>query len=156
MSFSSHVFPHKHEYEPPSDISKQSLLLSDRDTQVTDSPQTISNSLISSPRLVQPPGYVLCVEAVPLDLSSLSRRYLETRRPNTQITYTFYPQTIPANSMILKPPDYVKNPHTSYYISVNMNCFTPSSYITTIRKDGWEGDVIGDFEYDFIAINGLH
>ena len=37
-----------------------------------------------------------------------------------------------------------------------MNCFTPSSYITTIRKDGWEGDVIGDFEYDFIAINGLH
>lgn len=48
----------------------------------------------------------------------------------------------------MKPPSYVKNPHPSYYISVNMNCFTPSSYITTIRRDGWEGEVVGDFEYD--------
>jgi hypothetical protein len=74
-------------------------------------------------------------------------RYLATRRPNTLITYTFFPQTIPANSMIMKPPSYVKNPHPSYYISVSMNCFTPSSYITTIRRDGWEGEMIGDFEY---------
>ena len=74
-------------------------------------------------------------------------RYLQTRRPNTLITYTFFPQTIPANSMIMKPPSYVKNPHLSYYISVSMNCFTPSSYITTIRRDGWEGEMIGDFEY---------
>lgn len=79
---------------------------------------------------------------------NLAGRYLETRRPNTQITYTFFPQTIPASSMIMKPPSYVKNPHPSYYISVNMNCFTPSSYITTIRRDGWEGEVVGDFEYD--------
>ena len=81
----------------------------------------------------------------------LACRYLETSRPNTQITYTFFPQTIPASSMIMKPPGYVNNPHPPYYISVNMNCFTPSSYITTIRKDGWEGEVVGDFEYGVIV-----
>jgi hypothetical protein len=27
-----------------------------------------------------------------------------------------------------------------------MNCFTPSSYITVVRKDTWDGQLVGDFE----------
>ncbi|KAF8167621.1 hypothetical protein B0H34DRAFT_792329 [Crassisporium funariophilum] len=61
------------------------------------------------------------------------------------------PQTIPANSMIMSPPSYVDHPHPSYYISVNMNCFTPTSYITTIRRGGWDGDFVGNFEMGISA-----
>ncbi|KAF9015641.1 hypothetical protein BDQ17DRAFT_1536274 [Cyathus striatus] len=68
------------------------------------------------------------------------------RRPTTTVTYTFAPQTIPANSMILAAPSYVTSFQQPYYISVNMNCFTPSSYITTIRRRSWDGEVVGDFE----------
>jgi len=71
-------------------------------------------------------------------------RYLE-KHPKTQVTYTFTPQTNPANSMIMSPPSYLDD-YPSYYISVNMNCFTPFSYITTVRRDGWDGEIVGDFE----------
>lgn len=71
--------------------------------------------------------------------------YASTRKPLTSVTYSFWPQTMPPNSMILSPPDML-NPHPSYFISVNLNCFTPSSYITTVRRGSWDGDVIGDFE----------
>jgi hypothetical protein len=33
-----------------------------------------------------------------------------------------------------------------YHVSVSMNCFTPSSHITTIRKYERNGELIGDFE----------
>lgn len=49
--------------------------------------------------------------------------------------------------MILTLPAYVPEPQPPYYISVNMNCFTPSSYVTVIRRGAWEGEVVGDFEY---------
>jgi len=128
---------------PEGGISKQSLLLSEsdyHDDTIDGSPKSPSRPHVPSPLVSSP----LVSESPP--------GYLEARRPNTQITYTFFPQTIPASSMILKPPSYVKNPHPSYYISVNMNCFTPSSYITTIRRDGWEGEVVGDFEMGISAL----
>jgi len=49
--------------------------------------------------------------------------------------------------MILSAPAYIEAPQEAYYISVSMNCFTPSCYITTIRRGSWEGETIGDFEY---------
>ncbi|KAF9074818.1 hypothetical protein BDP27DRAFT_85392 [Rhodocollybia butyracea] len=35
-----------------------------------------------------------------------------------------------------------------YYISVSLNCFTPSSHITSVRKYEWSelGELVGDFE----------
>ncbi|KAJ3564580.1 hypothetical protein NP233_g8209 [Leucocoprinus birnbaumii] len=72
--------------------------------------------------------------------------YLESRRPATSITYSFAPQNMPSNSMILSAPAYIDAPQEAYYITVNMNCFTPSSYITTIRSGSWDGETIGDFE----------
>jgi hypothetical protein len=153
-----YVFPQQHEHEPSRELSKQSLLLSESDYDNIDgSPRSpsrphVSSPLVSSPLVPDsPPGYVWYIELAPPDWNDLVGRYLETSRPKTQITYTFFPQTIPASSMIMTPPSYVKNPHPSYYISVNMNCFTPSSYITTIRRDGWESEVVGDFEYDLGA-----
>jgi len=127
---------------PEGELSKQSLLLSELDYDTIDGspkcrphvPSPLVSSSLAPESPDSPPGY------------------LETRRPNTHITYTFFPQTIPANSMIMKPPSYVKNPHPSYYISVNMNCFTPSSYITAIRRDGWECEVVGDFEMGISAL----
>lgn len=28
----------------------------------------------------------------------------------------------------------------------SLNCFTPSSYITIVRKSNWDGELVGDFE----------
>ncbi|KAF8078894.1 hypothetical protein FPV67DRAFT_1663566 [Lyophyllum atratum] len=78
--------------------------------------------------------------------------YQSTRKPLTSITYTFWPQTIPSNSMILAPPLDLENPGPSYCISVNMNCFTPTSYITTIKRSSWDGEVVGDFDAGLVRI----
>lgn len=56
--------------------------------------------------------------------------------------------------MILAPPLDQENPHPSYFISINLNCFTPSSYITVIRRGSWEGEFVGDFEYAHLAYLG--
>ncbi len=73
-------------------------------------------------------------------------RYLQAQRPSTTITYTFIPNTDVPNSMTLTPPSYVEGPHAPYWICVNMNCFTPSSYITTVRRGTSDGEIVGDFE----------
>ncbi|TFK36980.1 hypothetical protein BDQ12DRAFT_736708 [Crucibulum laeve] len=78
--------------------------------------------------------------------SALPPGYTELGKPTTNITYTCSPQTIPANSMIVTPPAYVNSLQKPYFISVNMNCFTPTSYITTIRRGSWDGELVGDFE----------
>ncbi|KAJ6621188.1 hypothetical protein B0H10DRAFT_1020951 [Mycena sp. CBHHK59/15] len=71
-------------------------------------------------------------------------RYRSIRRPSAPIAYTFTP--MPSNSMLLAPPPDVKDSQRPYHISVSLNCFTPSSYITIVRKDSWDGDLVGDFE----------
>ncbi|PPQ99549.1 hypothetical protein CVT24_005337 [Panaeolus cyanescens] len=82
----------------------------------------------------------------PEAISDLPSYVERGRGRNAQITYTFIPQTNPANSMIMEVPSYTEDAYSSYYISVNLNCFTPTSFITTIRKGGWDGEVMGDFE----------
>ncbi|KAF9041738.1 hypothetical protein BDZ89DRAFT_1156369 [Hymenopellis radicata] len=73
-------------------------------------------------------------------------------RPVSTIVYNFGPSLSPLdqNSMLLYAPHATganqKGAREPYHISVNMNCFTPTSFITTIRKSSCEGDVIGDFE----------
>lgn len=47
----------------------------------------------------------------------------------------------------MSPPNYLLVSHPSYYITVNMDCFTPSSYITTVMRNSWQGDIVGDFEW---------
>ncbi|KAJ7040441.1 hypothetical protein C8F04DRAFT_1083579 [Mycena alexandri] len=45
-----------------------------------------------------------------------------------------------------RPPPNVKDSQRPYHISVSLNCFTPSSYITIVRKNSWDGELVGDFE----------
>lgn len=71
-------------------------------------------------------------------------RYRSIRRPAAPITYTFTP--LPSNSMLLAPPPNVTDSQRPYHISVSLNCFSPSSYITIIRKNSWDGELVGDFE----------
>ncbi|KAJ7170047.1 hypothetical protein C8R46DRAFT_1090950 [Mycena filopes] len=71
-------------------------------------------------------------------------RYRSLRRPAAPITYEFSP--LPSNSMLLAPPPNVKDSQRPYHISVSLNCFTPSSYITIVRKNAWDGELVGDFE----------
>ncbi|KAF9486305.1 hypothetical protein BDN70DRAFT_869784 [Pholiota conissans] len=88
------------------------------------------------------------------NMSSLGKpppRYLE-EHPKTQITYDFVPQSNPPNSMIMCPPNYLRSHYPSYHISVTMNVFTPFSYITTVRRDNSNGEVVGEFE---MGISGL-
>ncbi|PFH49690.1 hypothetical protein AMATHDRAFT_4696 [Amanita thiersii Skay4041] len=78
--------------------------------------------------------------------------YLQAHRPSTNITYTFTPNVNVPNCMVLSPPSYVGHPHSPYWISVSMNCFTPSSYITTIRRSSLDGELVGDFELGISAV----
>ncbi|KAJ7631114.1 hypothetical protein FB45DRAFT_917533 [Roridomyces roridus] len=71
-------------------------------------------------------------------------RYRSIRRPAAPITYVFTPQ--PSNSMLLAPPPDTPDSQRPYHISVSLNCFTPTSFITIIRKNSWDGDLVGDFE----------
>ncbi|THV07534.1 hypothetical protein K435DRAFT_847954 [Dendrothele bispora CBS 962.96] len=64
--------------------------------------------------------------------------------PKGNVTYTFTP--LPHNSMRLAPEPPIPGAQSPYHISVNLNCFTPSSYITSVRKNNQDGDLVGDFE----------
>ncbi|KII93161.1 hypothetical protein PLICRDRAFT_170944 [Plicaturopsis crispa FD-325 SS-3] len=73
-------------------------------------------------------------------------RYEDAPVPIVPLTYQFSPLA-GTNSMILVPPATVADTRPKYHISVSMNCFIPSSYITTIRRGGTEnGEEVGDFE----------
>lgn len=49
--------------------------------------------------------------------------------------------------MVVVPPVNARGAHEPYHISVNLNCFTPTSHITTIKRRTWDGEFVGDFEY---------
>ncbi|KAJ3919658.1 hypothetical protein F5877DRAFT_77864 [Lentinula edodes] len=72
--------------------------------------------------------------------------YAATTKPTESITYIFEPR--PAeNAMLLRPAETGgREARPSYYISVTLNCFTPSSHITSIRKYERQGELVGDFE----------
>lgn len=74
-------------------------------------------------------------------------RYEDAQVPIVPLTYQFSPLA-GTNSMILVPPATAADTRPKYHISVSMNCFIPSSYITSIRRGGTEnGEEVGDFEY---------
>ncbi|KAL1739727.1 hypothetical protein HDZ31DRAFT_68647 [Schizophyllum fasciatum] len=71
--------------------------------------------------------------------------YVDARRPTEPITYVFTPSG--ANAMLLLPPADSADTRPLYHISVAMNVFVPTSFITTIRRGGTEeGPIVGDFE----------
>lgn len=77
--------------------------------------------------------------------------YETARIPTRQTTYTFSPQSF--NSMLLLPPPEAQNTRPIYHISVAMNCFIPSSYVTTLRRGASEyGDCVAEFEYVSILL----
>ncbi|KAF7307052.1 hypothetical protein MIND_00498300 [Mycena indigotica] len=81
------------------------------------------------------------------NLGSVSRMLVPprySRRPSSSIVYTFEP--LPSNCMLLSPPPKVTESQKPYHITVSMNCFTPTSYITSVRKQSWDGEPVGDFE----------
>ncbi|KAJ6519989.1 hypothetical protein C8R45DRAFT_953489 [Mycena sanguinolenta] len=72
-------------------------------------------------------------------------RYRSIRRPAAPVSYSFTP--LPSNAMLLAPPPNLTDSQKPYYISVHsLNCFTPTSHITIIRKNSWDGELVGDFE----------
>jgi hypothetical protein len=49
--------------------------------------------------------------------------------------------------MVLLPPPESPDTRPLYHISVQMNCFMPFSFITSIRRGGTErGEFVGEFE----------
>jgi hypothetical protein len=72
-------------------------------------------------------------------------RYDTARVPTEPIKYTFSPQSF--NTMLLVPPPDVQDTRPLYHISVALNCFIPSSFVTTIRRGASEyGEYVGEFE----------
>jgi len=50
--------------------------------------------------------------------------------------------------MLLLPPPESQDTRPLYHISVAMNCFIPSSHVTTIRRGASEyGDYVAEFEW---------
>ncbi|KAF5388540.1 hypothetical protein D9757_004659 [Collybiopsis confluens] len=74
--------------------------------------------------------------------------YGTSNRPLEPVTYIFEPEPESENAMILRASSSVRHVHEPihYHVSVSMNCFTPSSHITTIRNYHRRGEVVGDFE----------
>ncbi|TFK39473.1 hypothetical protein BDQ12DRAFT_734834 [Crucibulum laeve] len=80
-------------------------------------------------------------------------QYVIAKKPTIPVTYTFSPLSF--NSMILVPPADAPDTRPPYNIAVSMNCFIPSSFITTIRRGGTEyGDFVGDFEMGITSMPG--
>ncbi|KAJ3794111.1 hypothetical protein GGU11DRAFT_797396 [Lentinula aff. detonsa] len=70
---------------------------------------------------------------------------VENLPPEYSITYTF--STVSANSMLLLPPSASPETRPRYHISVSQNCFTPMSWITTVRRGSSpDGEILGEFE----------
>ena len=57
------------------------------------------------------------------------RRYVDARPPTEPITYVFNPSG--ANAMLLLPPSQAADSRPLYHISVAMNVFVPTSFITS-------------------------
>ncbi|KAJ3905302.1 hypothetical protein F5879DRAFT_753247 [Lentinula edodes] len=65
--------------------------------------------------------------------------------PEYSITYSF--SALSANSMLLLPPLASPETRPRYHISVSQNCFTPMSWITTVRRSSAaDGEILGEFE----------
>lgn len=68
-------------------------------------------------------------------------------RPSQPLIYTF--NRWKRNSMLLLPPESSRNrtPVYNIEVSLNLNPFTPLSYVTTIRRgDTEDGPIVGEFE----------
>ncbi|KIP03610.1 hypothetical protein PHLGIDRAFT_121451 [Phlebiopsis gigantea 11061_1 CR5-6] len=62
------------------------------------------------------------------------------------VTYTF--SQLGCNTMLLLPPPDQPDSRPIYHISVEMNCLTQASIITTLRRGSSEhGIYVGEFEY---------
>ncbi|KAF9041741.1 hypothetical protein BDZ89DRAFT_1034833 [Hymenopellis radicata] len=71
--------------------------------------------------------------------------YVVAQAPTKPVTYMFSPFS--HDTMLLIPSAASPDTRPKYHISVRMNCFIPSSFITTVRAGATnEGSVIGDFE----------
>ncbi|KAJ3868935.1 hypothetical protein EV359DRAFT_77235 [Lentinula novae-zelandiae] len=69
----------------------------------------------------------------------------ENAPPEYSITYSF--STLSANSMLLLPPLASPETRPRYHISISQNCFTPMSWITTVRRSSAaDGEILGEFE----------
>ncbi|KAI0765760.1 hypothetical protein BC629DRAFT_1540206 [Irpex lacteus] len=76
--------------------------------------------------------------------SSHSQPSNNTSPRTTPVTYVFLPVEHSFNAMVLQTQDAVI---PLYHIFVRMNCFIPSSYITTVSRGDTEfGEQVGHFE----------
>ncbi|KAI0788683.1 hypothetical protein C8Q75DRAFT_807882 [Abortiporus biennis] len=94
----------------------------------------------------RPPSEDLYIMTIPSPPHPTSHHSSETSTSEPSI-YVF--QSTGFNTLALAPSNSLHQP--LYHITVNMNCFMPTSYITTVRRYGSEGEVVGEFEMGFSA-----
>ncbi|KAJ3503544.1 hypothetical protein NLJ89_g8383 [Agrocybe chaxingu] len=72
--------------------------------------------------------------------------YIDTvQLPDVAVKYSFSSTSF--NTMIVTPTSDAADLRSKYHISISMNCFTPFSYITTIRRGGTGfGVLVAQFE----------
>ncbi|KAF9008103.1 hypothetical protein BDZ89DRAFT_1079194 [Hymenopellis radicata] len=71
--------------------------------------------------------------------------YATASLPMEPFVYSFSP--VSPTSMLLLPPRSALDSRPRYRISVSTNCFTPSSYITTVTRGASDyGELVGEFE----------
>ncbi|KAF5329248.1 hypothetical protein D9619_009240 [Psilocybe cf. subviscida] len=88
----------------------------------------------------------------PQSLAGVSPNHIRARRPKKNVTYSFSP--IGPNAMVLLPPANAQDSRPQYYIAISLNCFMPSSHITTVYRGSNENAPrIGEFELGTISIS---
>lgn len=70
--------------------------------------------------------------------------YVAARRPTHPITYTFTP--LASHSMLLLPPSVEEDSRPAMFITTGVNCFIPTSFITTVKRGSEYGDSVAEFE----------
>jgi len=93
----------------------------------------------------EPPKYVLSLRPRDYSTSNSCLSYLETiQLPSVQVKYDFV--TTSFNSMCVAPV-FGHGSGAKYHITVNMDCFAPSSHITVVRRGGTDlGALVAQFE----------
>jgi hypothetical protein len=100
---------------------------------------------IPAPAAITPPDEIPTESIAALDEPP---EYRTVTHPTVPVTYTFSP--LGSDAMLLIPPPTAPDPRPKYRISVRINCFTPTSHITTIRRgDSEDGELVGDFEIGY-------
>ncbi|CAL1695203.1 unnamed protein product [Somion occarium] len=120
------------------------------------SPDGHAPSLFSSAVSERSPSSVHATGPSTISVRSQPRPSASWTRPGQQSATRYSFRTVGFNSMVMEPIPASEDQIPSYFIEVALNCFNPTSFITTIwyGSSREEGSWVGEFELGISAVEG--